>query len=106
MQVEVGDRLVLHGRHGTRIGVVVEGDAGAGSRVRWVDGGESVLSTGSEGSEANGHATWNAAKAGPAVSWRRGVTAGVGREASLAQERLAEKVAAEERAEHPPAVSE
>jgi hypothetical protein len=109
MQAEVGDRLVLHGKHGTHIGVVVEGDEGGGSRVRWADGGESVLTAGSAGTQGNGHATWNAAKSGPAVSWRRGVTAGVGREASLAQEKLAEKLAeraAEPQAEHTPAVSE
>ncbi len=89
MKAEVGDRVVVHGRHGTRIGVVVEGVEDGGSRVRWADGGESVLSAGSEGSEPAGRATWNAAKSAPAATWRRGVTAGVGREASLAQEKLA-----------------
>ena len=102
MHVEIGDRIVLHGRHGTRIGVVVEGFEDGGSQVRWVDGGESVLSAGTEAPESTGHATWNAAKAGPAVTWRRGVTADVGREASIAQEKLA----AEEAAEHKPAAGQ
>ena len=102
MQVEIGDRIVLHGRNVTRIGVVVEGIDGGGSRVRWVDGAESVLSAGTEAAKNAGGATWNAAKAGPAVTWRRGVTAGVAREASIAQEKLA----AEEAAEHNPAAGE
>ena len=102
MHVEVGDRLVLHGQHGTRIGVVVDGD-GAGSRIRWADGGESVLSTRSEAPEETGHATWQAAKASPAVSWRRGVTAGVGREASLRQEKLAREAMAEAKKAEPAA---
>lgn len=121
MHVEVGDRLVLHGQHGTRIGVVVEGEEG-GARIRWADGGESVLSTRSDAPETAGQATWQAAKAGPAVSWRRGVTAGVGREASLRQEKLAKEAVkakpagneeaveaagpAEERADHNPAAGE
>jgi hypothetical protein len=108
MHVEVGDRLVLHGRHGTRIGVVVEGD-GAGSGIRWADGGESVLSTRSEAPEEPGQATWKAAKGGPAVSWRRGVTAGVGHEASVRQQQLAREAAAEitaQPAEHKTAAGE
>lgn len=99
MRVEIGDRVVVHGRNGTRIGVVVEvpeGDEGRGSRVRWADGGESALSVVAEAPERTGHATWNAAKTGPAVTWRRGVTAGVGHEASLAQEKLAAKVEGED----------
>jgi hypothetical protein len=102
MRVEVGDRIVLHGRNGTRIGVVVEGTEEGGSRVQWADGGDSVLSAGSEAPERPGRTAWNAAKAGPAVTWRRGVTAGVGREASIAQERLTAK----EAAEHNPAAGE
>lgn len=119
MHVVVGDRLVLHGQHGTRIGVVVEDEEG-GARISWADGGESVLSTRSDAPEAAGHATWQAAKAGASVSWRRGVTAGVGREASLRQEKLAKEAAApaepavaeekpaavEEPAEHRPAAGE
>lgn len=96
MHVEVGDRLVLHGQHGTRIGVVVEGEEG-GAHIRWADGGESVLSTRADAPESAGHATWEAAKAGPAVGWRRGVTAGVGHEASLRQEKLAEEAVADEK---------
>lgn len=94
MHEEVGDRLVFHGKHGTRIGVVVEGDEGSGSRVRWADGGESALYVISEVSDDNRHETWNAAKAAPAVNWRRGVTAGVGHEASVAQEKLAQEASA------------
>ncbi len=89
MHVEIGDRVVLHGRHGTRIGVVVERAEDGGSRVQWADGGESTLSAQTDAPQETGRATWNAAKSGPAVSWRRGVTAGVGREASIAQEKLA-----------------
>ena len=113
MRVEVGDRIVVHGRHGTRIGVVVEGTEDGGSKVQWADGGDSVLSAGSEAPELEGQATWNAAKAGPALSWRRGVIAGVGREAALRQEKLAREAAAkeqeavaEEPAEHKPAAGE
>ena len=113
MHAEIGDRIVLHGRHGTRIGVVVEGTEEGGSRVQWADGGDSVLSAGSDAPEIAGRATWNAAKAGPALSWRRGVTAGVGREAALRQERLAREAAAEEQeavaeepADHKPASGE
>lgn len=92
MHGQVGDRLVLHGRDGTRIGVIVEAEESGMARIQWADGGESALSTLSEGSEQEGHAAWKAAKAGPAVTWRRGVTAGVGREASLAQAKLATEV--------------
>ena len=111
MHAEIGDRVVLHGRHGTRIGVVVEPSEDGGSKVRWADGGESILSAGAEAPEGAGRASWNTAKAGPAVTWRRGVTAGVGREASIAQEKLAakadENVAVEAKpAEHKPAAGE
>jgi|GEM_PF-6612642 hypothetical protein len=99
MHGEVGDRLVLHGQGGTRIGVIVEHEEG-GSRVRWADGGESVLSPATEAPEHSGHATWEAAKASPAVSWRRGITAGVGHEAALRQQKLVEEAkAAEAKAE-------
>lgn len=101
MRAEIGDRVVLHGRNGTRIGVIVEvpeGDEAGGSRVRWADGGESAMSVVSEAAEQTGHATWDAAKTVPAVTWRRGVTAGVGHEASLAQEKLAAKVETEDAA--------
>ena len=96
MRVEVGDRVVVHGRNGTHIGVVLEGTEDGGSRVQWADGGDSVLSVGSDAPESAGHTTWNAAKAGAAVTWHRGVTAGVGREAAIAQEKLAAEVVAEE----------
>ena len=111
MHVQVGDRLVLHGQR-TRIGVVTE-VTDAGSVIRWADGGENVLSTGSDAPEEQ--ATWEAAKAVPEVSWRRGITAGVGREASLAQAKLAEQAAVtaeepvvveEAAAEHRPAAGE
>lgn len=93
MQAEIGDRLLLQGRRGTRIGVVVEVTDG-GSLVRWADGGENVLSTGTDAPEAQ--ATWEAAKAATIDRrpWRRGVTAGVGREAALRQEKLAREAAA------------
>ena len=97
MQAEVGDRLVLHGQRGTRIGVVVEVNDG-GAVVRWADGGENALSAGTDAPEAN--ATWEAAKAATAERglWRRGVTAGVGREAALRQEKLALEAAAQAQA--------
>ncbi|HWI02716.1 MAG TPA: DUF1918 domain-containing protein, partial [Acidimicrobiales bacterium] len=80
MQAEIGDRLILQGRRGTRIGVVVELKDGS-SVIRWADGGENVLSAGTDAPEAR--ATWEAAKAATVDHrpWRRGVTAGVGREA-------------------------
>lgn len=92
MQADIGDRLILHGRRGTRIGVVVEMTDG-GSLVRWADGGENVLSTGTDAPEAQ--ATWEAAKTATRErGWlRRGVTAGVGREAALRQEKLAREAA-------------
>lgn len=73
--------------------MVVETTDG-GSLVRWADGGENVLSAGTDAPEAQ--ATWEAAKAATAVrGWsRRGVTAGVGREAALRQEKLAREGAA------------
>ncbi|HEX2119088.1 MAG TPA: hypothetical protein VHF91_07885 [Acidimicrobiales bacterium] len=103
MQAEVGDRIVLHGRAGTRIGVVVEAVDDGGSKVHWADGGESVLSAASQRSEEAGRATWNAAKvpAGPAVTWRRGITAGLGREASLALEKLDQNAGAKEQEPEP-----
>ena len=93
MQAQIGDRLILHGKGGTRIGVVVELTDG-GSLVRWADGGENVLSVGTDAPEA--HATWEAAKAAAVDRrpWRRGVTAGVGREAALRQEKLAREAPA------------
>ena len=112
MQIEIGDRIVLHGRNGTRIGVVVEGADGGASRVRWVDGAESVLSASTEATGHRRQATWNAAKSAPAVRWTRGVTAGVGREAALRQEKLAREAAvgvaaAENRpTDHKPAAGE
>ena len=51
MQAEIGDRLILHTRRGTRIGVVVELTDG-GSIVRWADGGENVLAAGTDAPEA------------------------------------------------------
>ncbi|MDQ4069534.1 MAG: DUF1918 domain-containing protein [Actinomycetota bacterium] len=98
MQAEVGDRLVLHAQRGTRIGVVVEMTEG-GSVVRWADGGENVLSVGTDAPDA--HATWEAAKSGAKVTRRQGITAGVGREAALRQEKLAREAGAKEQADEP-----
>jgi len=99
MQAQVDDRLVVHGPRASRVGVILELVDGAGPqryRVRWSDGHESVISPGPDASvdrdsEADERAEWEAAKAARharTAGWRRGITAGVGREASLAQQAL------------------
>ena len=100
MQAQVDDRLVVHGSRGTRTGVILELVDGAGPqryRVRWTDGRESTISPGPDAtverdSEAEALAEWEAAKKARharTMAWRRGITAGVGREAHLAQQKLA-----------------
>ena len=100
MHAQVEDRLVVHGSRGARAGVILELVDGAGPqryRVRWEDGHESTISPGPDATvehddEAEARAEWEAAKAARharTTAWRRGITAGVGREAHLAQEKLA-----------------
>jgi hypothetical protein len=104
MQARVDDRLVVHGSRASRRGVIMELVEGAGPqryRVRWTDGHESVISPGPDAvvernAEAELLAEWEAAKAARharTAAWRRGVTAGVGREASLAQEKIGRRLA-------------
>ncbi len=100
MQARVTDRLVVHGARGSRSGEILELVDGAGPqryRVRWSDGHESVISPGPDATvdhdtAAEERAAWEAAKAARharTTAWRRGITAGVGREAHLAQQKLA-----------------
>ena len=100
MHAQVDDRLVVHGSRGTRAGVILELVGGAGPpryRVRWDDGHESTMSPGPDAivehdDVADAFAEWEAAKAARharTMAWRRGITAGVGREAHLAQQKLA-----------------
>jgi len=100
MQAQVADRLVVHGAHASRIGQILELVDGVGAqryRVRWNDGHESVISPGPDATvdhdmAAEDRAAWEAAKVARharTTAWRRGITAGVGREAHLAQEKLA-----------------
>jgi hypothetical protein len=64
--------------------------------VRWEDGHESLIAPGPgttvvHDSEAELRAEWEAAKAARharTTAWRRGITAGVGREAALAQRKI------------------
>lgn len=102
MQARVDDRLVVHGSRSSRSGVIVELVDGAGPRryrVRWADGHESVISPGPDavvGHDSDGLADWEAAKAdrhARTMAWRRGIIAGVGREASLAQEAIGSRLA-------------
>ena len=97
MHAQVDDRLVVHGSRGTRAGVILELADGAGPqryRVRWDDGHESTISPGPDAvvehdDAADAFAEWEAAKAARharTTAWRRGITAGVGREAHLAQQ--------------------
>jgi hypothetical protein len=100
MHAEVADRLVVHGaRVGQpdRVGEIVEvvpGHGPARYRVRWSDGHESVYSPGADAEvdpQARAKAEWAAQVArrrAQSAARRRGFTAGVGREASLAQEKL------------------
>jgi hypothetical protein len=105
MHVEVADRLVVDGAGALRVGVVLELMEGAGPeryRVRWSDGHESIVSPGLDqvvehDDDAARQRQWEAAKAARqarTTAWRRGITAGVGREAHLAQEALARTQAA------------
>jgi len=100
MQAQVDDRLVVHSSRGSRRGVILEMVGGAGPqryRVRWSDGHESTISPGPDATvehddEATLRAEWEAAKDARRArtqAWRRGITAGVGREAHLAQQKLA-----------------
>jgi hypothetical protein len=99
MHAEVSDRLVVHGARSTRTGVVVEVISENSFRVRWEDGHESLISPGpgttvqpaEHDTDAELRAEWEAAKAARHArtqGWRRGIVAGVGREASLAQKKI------------------
>jgi len=100
MYAQVADHLVVHGARAgraDRMGEVVEVVAGQGPsryRVRWSDGHESIYSPGADAEidpQARARSEWNArvrARRAGSAARRRGLTAGVGREASLAQERL------------------
>ena len=104
MQAEVDDRLIVHGAGATRVGVIVEVVAENRYRVRWQDGRESIMSPGPETTverdeQADALAEWEAAKEARharTLAWRRGITAGVGREAHLAGEKLNRRLAAGE----------
>jgi len=99
MQAQVEDRLVVHGPHGSRVGVILELVDGAGPqryRVRWADGHETTIAPGPDATVehdevAERQAAREAAKVARharTTAWRRGITAGVGREAALAQEKI------------------
>lgn len=99
MHAEVSDRLVVHGAGTTHTGEVVEVLSDNSFRVRWEDGHESLISAGpgtsvepaEHDTEAELRAEWEAAKAARharTTAWRRGITAGVGREAALAQKKI------------------
>jgi len=100
MNGQVADRLVVRGPkvgQADRVGEIVEVVLSHGPpryRVRWSDGHESIFSPGA-GAEIEPHARteaeWTAratARRAESAARRRGLTAGVGREASLAQEKL------------------
>jgi hypothetical protein len=100
VQGQVADRLVVQGTlgQGPRVGEIVEVVPGHDSvryRVRWADGHESVFSPGpgvAIDAAPRVEAEWEARVAAVharCAAWRRGVTAGVGREASMAQKALA-----------------
>ena len=96
MHAEVSDRLVVQGAKGTRTGVVLALVGSQTYRVRWDDGHESLIAPGPgttvvHDSEDDLRAEWEAAKAARharTTAWRRGITAGVGREATLAQRKI------------------
>lgn len=99
MEARVADRLVVPGARASRVGEILEVLDGAGPRryrVRWSDGHESIVSPGpgarvDRDTAAEELAEWEAAKAARharTTAWRRGVTAGVGREAAKAQEAI------------------
>ena len=96
---------MVHGARASREGVILELVDGAGPRryrVRWSDGHESVISPGPDAvvgrdTAADELTEWEAAKAARharTTAWRRGITAGVGREAAKAQEAIGTQVAA------------
>lgn len=100
MYAEIADRLVVHGAkvgQPDRVGEIVEVVHSHGPqryRVRWSDGHESIYSPGADAEidpQARAKAEWIAQVArrrAQSAARRRGFTAGVGREASLAQEKL------------------
>jgi hypothetical protein len=96
VQGQVADRVMVQGTHGQgpRVGEILEVVTGQDSvryRVRWSDGHESVFTPGAGvtfDAARRVEAQWEANVAAVharCAAWRRGVTAGVGREASLAQ---------------------
>lgn len=101
MDAKVADRLVIHGARvgqADRVGEIVEIVPSHGSqryRVRWSDGHESIYSPGPGAAidtDARARAEWKErgdARRALAAARRRGITAGVGREASLSQDKLA-----------------
>jgi Domain of unknown function (DUF1918) len=100
VQGQVADRLIVHGTHGLgpRVGEIVEVLASEDSvryRVLWGDGHESIFTPGpgvTIDPSARIEAEWGARVAAVharCAAWRRGVTAGVGHEASVAQAKLA-----------------
>lgn len=104
MEARVADRLVVPGARASRVGVVLEVVTGSGAqryRVRWSDGHQSIVSPGpgarvDRDTAADELAEWEAAKAARharTTAWRRGITAGVGREAAKAQEAIGSLVA-------------
>jgi hypothetical protein len=96
MHAEVSDRLVVQGARRTRTGVVLEVVGSERYRVQWEDGHQSFIAPGPgttvlHDAEAELRAEWEAAKAARqarTTAWRRGITAGVGREATLAQRKI------------------
>ncbi len=100
MFAQANDRLVVHGAkvgQPDRVGEIVEVVPSHGPpryRVHWSDGHESVYSPGADAEvdpQARTKAEWVAQVArrrAQSAARRRGFTAGVGREASLAQEKL------------------
>jgi hypothetical protein len=103
MHAEVSDRLMVQGARGTRLGVIQEVVGSQSYRVRWEDGQESLIVPGpgtvvqpaEHDTEAELRAEWEAAKAARharTTAWRRGITAGVGREATLAQMKIGSQV--------------
>ena len=101
MQAQVADRLVVRGTRSSRIGVILEVVGGPGAsryRVRWSDGHESTISPGPTASViTRPKPSWRevrAARESGTRGWRPTIVAGVGREASLAQEALDRRLAA------------